>query len=128
MKGSPTLALLIFLTACSSTNIDNKEAVKEGVLAHLKTRTDIDLSQMTVDVTSVSFRKGEADATVAFRAAGTDDPGAAMTLTYTMEQKDGKWVVKGRRSGSDDPHGQPQSGQLPPGHPPTGTEPQGKKP
>ncbi len=89
-------------------------------MAHLKTRGDIDLSQMTVEVGSVNFRKDEADATVTFRAKGSTDAGGSMAIGYTLEAKDGKWVVKGRRSGaSADPHGgAPATPALPPGHPP----------
>ena len=105
-------------------NIQNKEAVKEGVMAHLKTRSDIDLTHMDVDVGNVSFRKGEADATVVFRVKGSTDTASSMAIVYTLEEKGGTWAVKGRRSGAEgDPHGpskgRPQGG-LPPGHPPAG--------
>ncbi len=111
------LAALALLSSCGE-NIQTTEAVREGVLAHLKTRSDIDLTNMTVDVSSVSFRKDEADATVTFRASGAQDAAGTMAIQYTLEAKDGKWAVKARKSGgAGDPHGAPPPG-LPPGHPP----------
>lgn len=110
------------LAACGR-NIQNKEAVKEGILAHLKTRSDIDLTYMDVEVGNVSFRKGEADATVIFKVKGSRDASSSMAIVYTLEEKGGSWAVKGRRSsGEGDPHGPAKApGQsLPPGHPPTG--------
>ncbi len=88
-----------FLTGCGP-DIQNKEAVKEGIVDHLKTRTDIDLSHMDVDVSSVSFREGEADATAVFKPKGSNEPGGSMSIGYTLEQKSGKWVVKGRKTGT----------------------------
>lgn len=94
----------VFLFGCGP-DIQNKEAVREAVMAHLKSRTDIDLSHMQVDVASVSFRKGEADASVVFKAVGSTDPGGSMTIAYTLEQKNGKWVVKGRQTGASPAQG-----------------------
>jgi hypothetical protein len=90
-------------------------------MTHLKSRSDIDLSGMDIDVGNVSFRKGEADATVSFRAKGSSDPGGAMTITYSLEEKNGKWSVRNRRQGAsaaDNPHGGAPPA-LPEGHPPT---------
>ena len=88
-------------------------------MAHLKTRSDIDLRQMDVEIGNVSFRKGEADATVIFKVKGTTDAASSMAITYTLEEKGGTWAVKGRRSGGEgNPH-QPATPALPPGHPPT---------
>lgn len=113
-------AALVLIAACGK-NIQTTEAVRDGILEYLKTRSDIDLKNMTVDVSSVSFRQGEADATVTFRATGISDPSGTMAIRYTLEEKGGKWVVKGRAStGSGGPHGaQPPAGALPPGHPTT---------
>ena len=100
-------------TACGP-NLQNKEAVQAGVLAHLKTRSDLNISSMDVEVTNVSFRKGEADATVIFKAKGSSDPGASMSIAYTLEQKGSEWVVKGRRSSGGDGHGATAPGVAPP--------------
>lgn len=121
MRNLPWAAAALLLIAACGKNIQTTEAVRDGILEYLKTRSDIDLKNMTVDVSSVSFRQGEADATVTFRATGISDPSGTMAIRYTLEEKGGKWVVKGRASaGAGDPHGaQPPAGALPPGHPTT---------
>lgn len=100
-------------------------------MAHLKTRNDLDISRMDVEIGKISFRKGEADATVVFRVKGTADAASSMSIGYTLEEQSGKWVVKGRRSSAEgDPHGPsaaPPTGALPPGHPPA-SAPSGAKP
>jgi hypothetical protein len=121
VRNLPWAAAALLLIAACGKNIQTTEAVRDGILEYLKTRSDIDLKNMTVDVSSVSFRQGEADATVTFRATGISDPSGTMAIRYTLEEKGGKWVVKGRASaGAGDPHGaQPPAGALPPGHPTT---------
>lgn len=114
MKLLPLAALCALLLSGCGPNIENKEAVREGIMAHLKARTDIDLSGMDVEITSVSFRKGEADATVVFKPTGRTDSAGSMSMAYTLEQKNGKWLVKGRQStGTADPHGAPAKGTHP---------------
>ncbi|MCL4402222.1 MAG: hypothetical protein M1436_06125 [Acidobacteria bacterium] len=99
---------------------------------------------MNVDVTSVTFRGKEADATVSFAPKGSG-AGAGMTINYVLERQGNRWVVKGRGNGGGMPHagampqgmgGSPHGGmppmpgldtgkgaqgaapgQLPPGHP-----------
>lgn len=121
MRNLPWAAAAFLLIAACGKNIQTAEAVRDGILEYLKSRSDIDLKNMTIDVSSVSFRQGEADATVTFRAAGIADPSGTMAIRYTLEAKDGKWVVKGKGStSSGDPHGaQAPSGAMPPGHPAT---------
>jgi hypothetical protein len=67
------LTPLLALVSCSR-NIQNEEAVKQGVLDYLRTRSSqlgLNMDAMKVDVTSVSFVGGtEAHATVAFTAKG----------------------------------------------------------
>ena len=103
--------------------IQNEDAVKQGVVDHLSSRTDLNMSQMQVVVTAVSFRENEADATVSFRPKG-GGASSGIEMKYTLERKDNRWVVKGKASS---PHGQmpppgmqnPVPGQsMPPGHPP----------
>ena len=127
---------MLAFVSCSR-GIETKEAVRQGIIDHLSTRTGLDVSAMQIDVTSVSFRKDEADATVAFRAKGSNVQSAGMTMSYTLERKGNRWVVKGRRDASGSPHGaggdmpmgkpaDPNS-PLPPGHPPTSPNPPGSK-
>jgi hypothetical protein len=115
----------ISLVACSR-NIQNEAAVRQGVIDYLSSKSDLNLSQMQVDVSSISFRQNEADATVSFRPKGGSAE-AGMQMRYTLERKGNRWVVKGKGAG---PHAQQVPGQpagpgreLPPGHPPMGSAP-----
>ena len=122
-------------------DVQNKEAVRKGVMTYLATRSD--LLAMDVSVAAVSFRQNEATATVHFQAKGSAEPGAGMSINYILERKGSDWVVKGR-SGAGAAHGSqgmpqapPQGGSLgampetlppnqarpslPPGHPPIGS-------
>lgn len=130
--------ILICLTVLApwlscSRDINTKEAVRQAVIDHLGSRKglDLDLSSMDVDVSSVSFKAGEAQATVAFRPRGSQ-AASAMEMKYTLERSGNQWKVKGKGSaGAGDPHSggpaqaAPHGGELPsppqslpPGHPP----------
>ena len=107
--------------------MQNEAAVRQGVIEYLSARSDLNFSQMQVDVTSVSFRKDEADATVSFRPKG-GGAAAGMQLRYTLERKGNRWVVKGKGAGAHGQGAAPAS-QLPPGHPQLGAgKPPGTKP
>jgi hypothetical protein len=120
------LASVLFLSGCSKPP-SNKDAVQQGLMEYLKTRAGISIDTMDVNVTSVTFRGEEADATVTFSPKGSKDHTGAMNMNYVLENKGGKWVVKGRsgtsQHGGDAP-GMPKEmpktiPQMPPGHPPT---------
>jgi hypothetical protein len=113
-------AVLALLCSCHR-GIENTEAIRQGVIDHLASRAGLDVGQMQIDITSVSFRKDEADATVSIRPKGSTSSGGGMQMNYTLERKDNRWVVKSRREAGS-PHGAggeaPAGGQLPQGHPP----------
>ncbi len=122
------VAAAVFMAACSR-DIQNTEAVRQGVISYLSARTaqtGLDVNMMRVDVTSVSFHGGtEARATVYFRPKGGGEGG--MQMNYTLDRKGDKWVVRGRTDNGVNPHGAaqmpaPDSGTLPPGHPPIGSK------
>ena len=100
-------------------DIQNTAAVRQGILEYLAKRPD--LVAMDVNVSSVAFRKDEADATVFFRAKD-GPPENGMQMKYILERKGNQWVVKGRAGsgGTGNPHqASPMSTPgLPPGHPP----------
>ena len=123
------LAVLAVMGATSGCkrNIDNEDAVRQGVIDYLSKRTNVNVSGMNVAVTSVSFRQNEADAVVAFTARG-GNAGPPMTMRYTLERQGDHWSVKdksetGNPHGANgaNPHGAPAAapmGDMPPGHPP----------
>ena len=137
-----------WLIGCGK-NIDDKEAVRQGVVNYLAKRPDF--LAMDVSVTSVAFHQDEATANVHLQAKGNSAPGAGMNMEYVLERKGSEWVVKGR-AGTGNAHtglpqgspgsigAMPQTGsgsgsigampQLPPGHPsvPGGGTPSGALP
>jgi len=123
----PFLAGIVFAIGCNR-GLDTKEAVRQAVIDHLSSRSNLNVASMQVDVTSVSFRGAEADATVAFRPKGSA-AGGSMTMSYKLEKKDSRWVVKGKSDAGGMPHGAMSggaTGEMPAGHPPvTGKEPPG---
>jgi hypothetical protein len=113
----------LLLSACSR-NIQNPEAVRQGVVDYLnqrKAQTGLDMTSMDIVVTSVAFEKDQAHATLSFRPKGAAN---GMTMNYTLEQKGSQWVVKGRADSGPNAHGAggmpPAGGALPEGHAPTG--------
>jgi hypothetical protein len=134
VRFSPILLALLALAGCNR-GIDNKEAVRQGVIDYLSARSNLNIASMDVDVTSVSFRQNEADATVSFSPKGGGAVNQGMTMRYTLEKKGNRWVVKSRADSGQDPHGgampegmpapgAPPAGgsELPPGHPPVSPE------
>lgn len=119
MRKLTLIAVAMLLAACSK-DIQNTDAVKQGVLDYLKARTaqtGLDVNSLKVEVTSVAFQKDEARATVSF-SPKTGDSGGPMMMNYVLDRKGSKWVVRGRTENGVNPHGGGQS--LPPGHPATG--------
>ena len=136
------VSAVLILPGCGR-RIDNKEAVRQGVIDYLSTRSNLNVGAMQVDVASVTFRKDEADAMVAFRPKGAGGAGQGMQIRYTLERKGDRWVVKGKSEGAGqhgsaglmpggNPHGAmgmempPESAPgaaMPPGHPSIGKQP-----
>ncbi|MGH9559179.1 MAG: hypothetical protein ACRD30_08050, partial [Bryobacteraceae bacterium] len=119
MRKAMLVAAAILVAACS-LNIQNADAVKQGVIDYLRARsaqTGLDVNTMQLDVTSVSFGKDQARATIYFKPK---DGQGGMQMDYTLDRKGNKWVVRGHAENSANPHGsQMQFQELPPGHPPT---------
>jgi hypothetical protein len=136
VKGLVGFLFAVLLLVGCRKDIQNTAAVRQGILDYLAKRPD--LVAMDVSVSSVAFRKDEADATVFFRAK--DGPAEnGMQMKYILERKGNQWVVKGRAGsgGTGNPHGgallngmptgeaanphgasPPGTPALPPGHPP----------
>jgi hypothetical protein len=115
-----TLPFVVVLLAGCGTNIRNKEKVQEAILERLRTRSGLDLQALEMTTTSVSFNKNLAFATVAFHPKGDSNVNSGMVMNYTLEARDGKWVVvnAGGSQGHAMRGGGAEAEQLPPGHPP----------
>lgn len=134
MTLAAVLGLTVALLSGCKKNIQNNDAVKQGIMTYLAKRAD--LLAMDVNVQSVAFHQDEATATVRFQAKNNTSPNAGMSMEYVLERKGAQWVVKGRAGGTGDnphtglPQGAPGAGgpgsmgampqTLPPGHPSVG--------
>ncbi len=110
----------VALTGCSK-NIDNLEAVKQGVIKDIA--KGVSVGSMDVNVASVSFRGKEADAVVTFAPKGGKP---MMSMNYTMERKGDEWHIKARASGDIQKHAAqqaPAAGSAGAAPPINGTEP-----
>jgi hypothetical protein len=128
-----TFLVVAALLAACSRDIQNTDAVRQGVVDYLRARqaeTGLNVDTMRVEVTSVSFQRDEARATVVFRPK--TGPGE-MQMSYSLDRKGDKWVVRGHGDSGANPHGgsaappqlpliQPPPA-LPEGHPPVGSKP-----
>jgi hypothetical protein len=105
-----TLLLAVLLSIACNRGMDTKEAVRQGVIDYLSSRRNLNVSEMNVDVSSVSFRRDEADAMVSFTPKGANAGGQGMSIRYTLERKGSRWVVKNRPEGGGNPHGGAEMG------------------
>ncbi len=90
-------------------------------MQRLQASSGLDLKNLDVTTTAVSYEKNLAYATVAFHPK--DDPSITngMTMKYTLEDRGGKWVVINVADSQGHGlagHGAAGADQLPAGHPP----------
>jgi hypothetical protein len=110
---------LLLGTACDN-GLKNKEKVQEAILTRLQAHSGLDLNSVDVNTTDVSFEKNRAFATVIFHAKSDPAVNSGMSMKYTLEARDGKWVVVNvadSQGHSMTGPSQPAGGQLPAGHP-----------
>ena len=107
--------------ACKRGGSCTEEAARQGVIDYLSKRVGLNVAGMNVQVTSLTCRETEADATVAFTARGAS-PGTPMSRRYTLERQGEHWAVKASTDAGGSPHGAspPPGTELPAGHPSVG--------
>jgi hypothetical protein len=117
------IAVAVCLLAGCGPDINTKEKVREDLLTHLQ-KAGLDTKALDIDITRLTFDKNKAQAAVSFRPKGVTSVHDGMTMNYTLESRDGHWVVIGRAdskghgaSQAPSGHGAPGGGNLPPGHP-----------
>jgi hypothetical protein len=126
------LAAALLLAGCAK-KIDTTDAVRQGVLDYMSSiapKIGLDLNNMQVEVSAVSFEHDHARATVSVTPKVSGAKG--MELIYNLDRQGDKWVVHGNANSAGSGHGaqDPQSGAatapaqtapdgtaLPPGHP-----------
>jgi hypothetical protein len=114
------LTCLLVLSACDN-GLKTKEKVQAAIIDRLQNHSGLDLKSMDVATTNVSFENSLAYATVSFHPKGDPNLKSGMTMKYTLEARDGKWVVTkvGDSAGHSmsNPMQSGSSENLPPGHP-----------
>ncbi len=118
LRTLPALILLAVLSACGS-GINDKANVQAAIMDRLQTKTGLNMKELDVSTTSVSFDKNLAFATVAIHPKGDATVSHGMSMKYTLEDRDGKWVVLnagGAKLGGRIP-ASPPGETLPKGHP-----------
>lgn len=118
------IPLVTLLLAGCGENIKTKEKVQQAILRRLQNTSGLDLNALDFAVTSVTFDNNFAYATAAFHPKNDANLDSGMTMTYTLQDRNGKWVVvKVGDSQGHGPHGQApgSADQLPPGHPAIGS-------
>ena len=88
-------------------------------MERLETKTGLNMKELDVNTTSVSFDKNLAYATVAVHPKGDATVSHGMSMKYTLEDRDGRWVVLnagGAKLGGKVPKS-PAGEALPKGHP-----------
>jgi hypothetical protein len=119
-----TLGAFLFLAAGCKSPVNDRDAIRDGVIKHIAGMNGLNLNNMTVTVTRATITGDKAQADVDIRAKNTDLNAPAMQLTYELQKQGADWVVlKGQgRGGMQHPTtgAPPSAGALPPGHPATG--------
>ncbi len=112
------LILLLGILAGCGSNIKTKERVESDLKTHLE-KVGLDVNRLDVSVTEVAFDKDIAHATVTFSPKGASNIHDCIMLHYTLQDKDGHWVVVGRADSQG--HGMGAANpNLPADHPPMG--------
>jgi hypothetical protein len=103
--------------------VDQKDAVRNGVIKHIAAMKGLNVNNMVVTVTKTTFNGDKAQANVDIRAKNGDPNTPPMQLAYELQKQGDEWVVlKGQATGGmqHPTAGEtPPSGALPPGHPAT---------
>jgi hypothetical protein len=93
VRFASVLLLILCLAACQH-GIQSNEAVRQGVIDHLK-KANMNVDKMDLTVSSVEFNGNKASAQVTVTPKDVKG-GMPMSFKYLLEQQDKKWVVTGR--------------------------------
>jgi hypothetical protein len=93
VRFASVLLLILCLAACQH-GIQSNEAVRQGVIDHLK-EAKMNVDKMDITLSAVQFNGNKASAQVSMTPKDVKG-GMAMSFKYLLEQQDKKWVVTGR--------------------------------
>jgi hypothetical protein len=116
------LAGTIAAPGCQKQQKTASDGIREGIEQHLSSLKTLNLSAMDMNVTGVAVTGDTAQAQVEYVPKTGAPAGAAMRVSYSLEKRDGQWVVVKTNSlgGAIDhpaaganPHAQPGQGTIP---------------
>ena len=88
------LAFAVFCAVSGCKNQPNdKDAIRAGILQHLKAVGTLNISAMEMDIRNVSINGNQAHAEVEFRPKTGAAPGTGMQVAYNLEKREGSWTV-----------------------------------
>jgi hypothetical protein len=118
------LGAILLLVGCGDS-LKSKDKVQSAIMERLQSKTGLDMNELDVSTTDVSFNKDMAYATVAIHPKGDSNVKHGMSMKYTLIEREGKWVVVnagGPKLGGPAPKSA-DGANLPPGHPALPSEP-----
>lgn len=85
------------LTGCRQKQ-DETAAIRAGINEHLRTVGTLNLNAMDMNVRKITVNGNQADAEVEFVPKSGAPAGAGMQVSYSLEKRDGGWIVTKRSS------------------------------
>lgn len=122
LRSATLIFLSIVVLAGCGSNLKSRDKVQAAIVQRLQKSSGLDLTNLDVSTTALSFDKNLAYATVSFHPKNDPSITNGMTMKYTLEERQGNWVVikvadsQGHGLGAE--HGAAGATPLPPGHPP----------
>jgi hypothetical protein len=115
------LGALLIVTAGCKAKVDDKTAIRAGVIRYLTSLNMLNISAMDINVTQATVNGNQAQAQVEIKAKAGDAAGSSMQLNYSLEKRGEDWfVLKSQPAGGNMQHPAPGSmppNGMPPNHP-----------
>lgn len=121
LRASAASILALLVLASCGDKMESRDKVQAAIMQRLKSSSGLDLNSLNVTTTSVTFDKNLAYAKLAFHPKTDTKVIDSMMMKYTLENRDGKWVVINVADSQGHGltgHSRAGDDQLPPGHPP----------
>ena len=115
------LGALLLVTSGCKAKVDDKTAIRAGVIRYLTSLNMLNISAMDINVTQATVNGNQAQAQVEIKAKAGDAAGSSMQLNYSLEKRGEDWfVLKSQPAGGNMQHPAPGSmppNGMPPNHP-----------
>ena len=106
------LVAALLISGCHR-KLDETDAIRSGIADHLRTLNTLNVGAMDMNFTKLTINGNQADADVEFVPKSGAPAGAGMQISYSLEKRDGKWVVLKRNSVGGAAHPMPGANGAP---------------